>query len=284
MATFFNQATLTYKNTSTTSNVVTGEIVQVLAAEKTAISPGYTIGERVTYVISVVNSGTLPFTDLTVTDNLGAYEFGASALVPLTYEEGSVRYYVNGVLQADPTVVGTSPLVVSGIDIPAGGNAIIVYEATANQFAPLGDGAVIVNTATIDGTQLSAPITAEETLGAASGALLSITKALTPTEIPENGQLTYTFTIRNTGGTEVVATDNAVITDVFDPSLNITSVTYNGAAWTEGTNYTYDETTGTFTTLEGQITVPAATYTQDPATGEWIVSPGVAIVTVTGTI
>ena len=119
MATFFNQATLTYKNTSTTSNVVTGEIVQVLAAEKTAISPGYTIGERVTYVISVVNSGTLPFTDLTVTDNLGAYEFGASALVPLTYEEGSVRYYVNGVLQADPTVVGTSPLVVSGIDIPA---------------------------------------------------------------------------------------------------------------------------------------------------------------------
>ena len=284
MATFFNQATLTYKNTSTTSNVVTGEIVQVLAAEKTAISPGYTIGERVTYVISVVNSGTLPFTDLTVTDDLGAYEFGASALVPLTYEEGSVRYYVNGVLQADPTVVGTSPLVVSGIDIPAGGNAIIVYEATVNQFAPLGNGATIVNTATIDGAQLSAPVTAEETLGAASGALLSITKSLTPTEIPENGQLTYTFTIRNTGGTEVVATDNAVITDVFDPSLNITSVTYNGAAWTEGTNYTYDETTGTFTTLNGQITVPAATYTQDPATGEWIVSPGVTVVTVTGTI
>lgn len=284
MATFFNQATLTYKNTSTTSNIVTGEIVQVLAAEKTAVSPGYTIGERVTYVISVLNSGTLPFTDLSVTDDLGAYEFGTSNLVPLTYEEGSVRYYVNGVLQADPTVVGTSPLVVSGINIPAGGNAIIVYEATVNQFAPLGNGATIANTATIDGAQLSAPVTAEETLGAESGALLSITKGLSPTEIPENGQLIYTFTIRNTGGTEVVATDNAVITDVFDPILNITSVTYNSAAWAEGTNYTYDETTGTFTTLNGQITVPAATYTQDPATGEWIVSPGVAIVTVTGTI
>jgi uncharacterized repeat protein (TIGR01451 family) len=284
MATFFNQATLTYKNTSTTSNIVTGEIVQVLAAEKTAISPGYTTGERVTYVISIVNSGSLPFTDLTVTDDLGTYEFGTTPLIPLTYEEGSVRYYVNGVLQTAPTVTSTSPLVVSGINVPAGGNAIIVYEATANQFAPLGDGATIVNTATIDGAQLSAPVIAEEVLGAANGALLSITKELFPAEIPENGQLTYTFTIRNTGSTEVVATDNAVITDVFDPVLNITSVTYNGTAWAEGTNYTYDEATGTFTTLEGQITVPAAAYTQDPTSGEWVVSPGVVVVTVTGTI
>lgn len=47
-------------------------------------------------------------------------------------------YYANGTLQPTPTVdaEGTA-LVISGINVPAGGNAIIVYEAQANQFAPL---------------------------------------------------------------------------------------------------------------------------------------------------
>ena len=34
----------------------------------------------------------------------------------------------------------------------------------------------------------------------------------------------------------------------------------------------------------GRITVPAAAYTQDPATGNWIVTPGTGTLTVTGTI
>ena len=34
MAIFTNQATLSYNNTTTTSNVVTGEIVEVLSATK----------------------------------------------------------------------------------------------------------------------------------------------------------------------------------------------------------------------------------------------------------
>ena len=49
------------------------------------------------------------------------------------------------------------------------------------------------------------------------------------------------------------------------------------------TFYTYDETTGLFQTVPGQITVPAATFTQS-TTGEYTVTPGIATVTVTGTI
>lgn len=49
-------------------------------------------------------------------------------------------------------------------------------------------------------------------------------------------------------------------------------------------NYTYSEVTGEFATIPSQITVPAATYTQDPVTGEWIVEPGVGVLTVTGTV
>jgi len=62
------------------------------------------------------------------------------------------------------------------------------------------------------------------------------------------------------------------------------TVTVNGTAWTAPANYTYSETTGLFETAAGQITVPAATYSQDMVTGEWIIEPGVSVLTVTGTV
>jgi len=82
----------------------------------------------------------------------------------------------------------------------------------------------------------------------------------------------------------VVATDDAAITDLFDPILTDLAVTFNGAAWTEGVQYTYNQATGLFATVPSQITVPAATYTQDPVTGEYTMSPGIATLVVTGTI
>lgn len=284
MATFFNQATLTYNNTTTLSNVVTGEIVGVLSAEKTAVSPNYSSGEDIAYVISIVNNGSVPYSGLTVTDDLGEYTSGELTLVPLTYKEGSVKYYINGILQPAPTVASLSPLTFTGIEVPAGGNTIIVYEAETNSFAPLGAGAVITNNVSVTGEQVTTPVTADETIGTATGPLLSITKELSPVSVPENGRITYTFVIRNTGNEEIVATDNAVIADVFDPAISITSVTYNGSPWAVGVGYTYDEATGVFTTIAGQITVPAATFTQDPVTGEWVTTPGIATIVVTGTV
>ena len=76
MAIFSNRATLTYNGISTDSNVVTGEIVGVLSAAKAAAGDSYTQDGCVTYAVSIVNSGTLPYTNLTVTDDLGAYPFG----------------------------------------------------------------------------------------------------------------------------------------------------------------------------------------------------------------
>ena len=82
----------------------------------------------------------------------------------------------------------------------------------------------------------------------------------------------------------VQATDNAAITDTFDPILTALTVTFEGTPWTQGVQYNYNETTGLFTTVPGQILVPAATYTQDPVTGAYTANPGVAVLTVTGTI
>ena len=74
------------------------------------------------------------------------------------------------------------------------------------------------------------------------------------------------------------------LSDLFDPILTGVTVSLDGTTWTEGTQYNYSETTGQFNTVPGQITVPAATYTQDAATGVWSVTPGVATLTVSGTV
>jgi len=283
MPLFFNQATLSYNDTVINSNVTTGELLEVLSVTKTAVTGNYGQGDVVTYVVSIVNTGTIAYTGLTVTDDLGAYTLGDQTLVPLTLIGDSVIYYAGGVVQPDPTVTAGPPLTISGITVPAGGNATIVYSARVNAFAPLGTDGTIENTVTVTGGGIT-PISDTETITAESAPSLTISKSICPAVVTENGRITYTFVIQNTGNTPVVATDNAIVTDTFDPILSDLTVTYNGTTWGEGTNYTYAEATGLFSTLPGQITVPAATYTQDPQTGEFTIQPGVTVITVTGTV
>jgi len=283
MPLFFNQATLSYNDTVINSNITTGELLEVLSVTKTAVTGNYGQGDVVTYVVSIVNTGTIAYTGLTVTDDLGAYTLGDQTLVPLTLIGDSVIYYAGGVVQPDPTVTAGPPLTISGITVPAGGNATIVYSARVNAFAPLGTDGTIENTVTVTGGGIT-PISDTETITAESAPSLTISKSICPAVVTENGRITYTFVIQNTGNTPVVATDNAIVTDTFDPILSDLTVTYNGTTWGEGTNYTYAEATGLFSTLPGQITVPAATYTQDPQTGEFTIQPGVTVITVTGTV
>ena len=284
MAIFSNQATLTYNGTSTNSNIAYGEILDVVTVTKTAVEGVYTPGGLVTYVVTLRNTGNVALTGLTVTDNLGGYDVGGTTVYPLTYEAGSAALFVNGVPQAAPAVTAGPPLVVTGITVPANGDVVLVYQARANGFANPVAGGTIDNIVTVTGDGISTPITATETVTANAAAALTISKSITPTQVVDNDRVTYTFVIQNTGNQAVVATDNAAITDTFDPILTGLTVTYEGAAWTEGVQYTYDETTGLFATVPGQITVPAATYTQDPVTGEYTVTPGIVTLTVTGTI
>lgn len=283
MAQFTNQAQLRYGNAVTNSNIAVGEILEVLSVTKTAVSDTYQPNGTVTYIVSVVNSGTVPITALTLTDNLGAYPYDAGTLVPLTYLTGSVKYYVNGVQQAAPAVTEGPPLAITGLTIPANGNLTIVYEAAANQFAPLDDTSTITNTVTVQGNGITA-ITAQETVTAAKAPLLTITKSISPVPVTENGTLTYTFLIQNEGNIAADADLGVVVTDLFDPILSNLTVTFNGTALAETTDYTYDQTTGEFATVAGRITVPAATFSVLPTTGEWVVTPGLSTLVITGTV
>ena len=284
MAIFSNQATLTYGGNTTNSNIAYGEILDVVAATKTAIEGVYTPGQLVTYVVTLRNTGNVSLANLTVTDDLGAYEFAGNTVYPLTYEAGSAALFIDGVPQAAPAVTAGPPLVITGINIPGGSDAVIVYQARANAFADPSVGGTIVNTVTVTGDGINDPITATETVDAATAAELTISKSITPNQVVDNDRVTYTFVIQNTGNEAVVATDNAAITDTFDPILTDLVVTFNGATWTEGVQYNYDAATGLFTTVPGQIVVPAATYTQDPVTGAYTGAPGIATLVVTGTI
>ena len=284
MAIYTNQASLTYRNITRNSNIATGQILETVSATKTAVTDQYTTGDNITYVISLVNAGTVAQTGVIVTDDLGSYPVGTTTVYPLTYNTGSVQYYLNGVLQTPPTITTEVPLTITGITIPAGGNATIIYEALVNDFAPLSEGSQIVNVATVTGTGISTPITVSETITASTDSDLTISKSISPSVVTENAQVTYTFVIQNTGNAEATVADNVIVTDTFNPILTDISVTYNGTPLLQPTGYTYNEATGEFATVAGAITVPAATYEQDSTTGAITVTPGVSTLTVTGTI
>ena len=161
---------------------------------------------------------------------------------------------------------------------------VLIYEATVNSYAPLGEGDSIVNTATVTGGGLSTPLTVTETVTPVSAPMLSITKSISPVPVAENGIVTYTFVIRNNGNAPADAAANVTLSDTFLPVLSDLTVLLDGVALTPVTDYTYAVTEGNFATVPGVITVPAATYTQDPTTGAWSITPGVTTLTVTGTI
>ena len=253
MASFTNMATLSYNGSQINSNVVTGELQDALTITKTAVSGGYRPGDTVTYVVTLSNTGTAALTGLTLTDDLGGSTAAAGTVYPLTYVPGSVLYYNGGTAQPAPTVTAGPPMTVIGVTVTASGGG------------------------------LATPLTATATTAARLEPELTISKALSPAVVTGNGPLTYTFTIRNTGNTALTGQEGAVITDTFDPILNITGVTFNGTAWTSPEDYTYDAATGAFATVAGKLTVPEATFTQN-ADGSWTVTPGQSVLTVTGTV
>ena len=283
MARFTNQAQIRYGDAVSNSNIAVGEILEVLSVTKTAVKNTYGQNDSVTYIVSIVNAGTVPFTGITVTDDLGAYGFGGGTLTPLTYVSDTIKYYVNGVAAATPAIQADPPLRISGLSIPAKGNITLIYESLINRYAPLAIESSIVNTVTVSGNGIT-PVQAEETIQAESAPVLMITKSVSPVPVTENGTLTYTFLIQNMGNIPAEESTGVILTDQFDPILSNLTVTFNGAAWSEPANYTYNEETGAFATVAGQVKVPAATFAQDSETGVWNISPGVSTLVITGTI
>ena len=282
MATFNNYATLSYNGLTAVSNLVTGEIVDSLQMTKTAVAETYAPGGSITYAVSIVNAGGAEFSGLTLSDDLGAYVFDEGSLVPLSFQTGSLRYFVNGALQPAPAVTAGHPLSVAGLAVPAGGNVMLLYTVRANDYAPPCSEGSVKNTATLTGAALTETLTATAETVPECAADLSITKAIAPNAVRQSGEITYTFVIDNNGAAAAEETDNVTVTDTFAPILSNLTVTLNGSVLNT-TQYSYDDTTGVFSTNPGVITVPAAVFSQS-VNGLWTRSPGVCVLTVSGTI
>lgn len=280
LAVFTNQATLSYSGRSVNSNVIAGELVEALTLTKTAVTAGYAPGSTATYVVSLVNAGETPMSGVTLTDDLGAYAVGEETVYPLSYAEGSLLYYVDGVAQSAPAVTAGPPLTVTGLEIPAGDSVMLIYQAEVTPFAPLGDGAMITNTVTTAGS-CGGPITASAAITPDETPRLSIAKSLSPERISGCGEVTYTFVLQNVGG--AAGAEAAVsVADTFDPVLSGLAVTLDGEVM-DPAGYTYDADTGAFATVPGALTVPGAGYARR-RDGQWLTTPGVTVLKITGTV
>ena len=284
MAVFYNQATLSYAGTTTASNTVSGELQSGIGITKLSASADYRRGDGITYVVTVTNEGAAPYTSVTLSDNLGAFTPGGSdtAFTPLTYVEDSLLYFVNGVREEAPAASGSGTgLIINGITVPAGSTVTLIYEARVNEYARLSSGSTITNRVALTGNGITDDVSATETVTVRDEAYLTVAKAIYPAVIAEDGMLTYTFIIQNSGN--VAADGEALfITDTFTPILRDITVTLDGEPLELNTGYTYDETTGEFATVGGAVTVPAATFTRDPVSGVINVIPGSTVITVSG--
>jgi uncharacterized repeat protein (TIGR01451 family) len=283
MPTFQNYATVSYQGRTAVSNLVTGEIAASLRMTKTAVTDTYEPGDSITYAVSILNSGSTELSGLTLSDDLGAYQFGAQTLTPLDYAAGSARVYIDGELQDAPAALAGPPLRITGLSVPSGGNTIVLYTARTNAYAPGCSEGQIMNTATLFGTGITEALQSSAAVTPSCNADLKITKTVQPAMVRENGVITYAFHITNLGGLPAEGSDNVTVSDSFDPVLHDITVTLNGQILSDS-QYAYDATSGVFSTVPGVVTIPAASFAQDPATGIWTRSPGEATLTVSGRI
>lgn len=281
MAVILNQANLTYTYGTTTATVASNfaetEWNAPLSAQKRALESAYREGSTLTYLISLKNESDAPVANLVLTDNLGAYTpAGAAApVVPLTFT-GHAALYVNGTFSEELTPATVPEGVQFTIpSVPADTDALLVYQATVNGFAPLDAGSEITNTASIGETD---PLTVSATVPVAEYADVSIEKEMSPNPITDGDVLSVVFTIENRGNAEAT---ELTLTDHFPLTLSDVAIAVNGAPVTD---FTFENN---LLTLPGSaqttLSVPAAAFSQDE-TGLTVVTPGTLTVTLTGTV
>lgn len=281
MATFTNQATLSYTGGSIHSNLVTGEIAETLTVTKTAISDGYEPGGTAVYAVSIVNAGESAMSGLTLTDDLGGYLLDEETVYPLSYESGSLLLYTDGQISAATTPDPVEPLTISGLTVPALGSLMLIYRAQITEYAPLEADAQIENTVTVTGGCIVTPKTASAVLSLSLAPRLSIAKSVSPELVSGCSELSYSFVIQN-AGSEAGADAGIVVSDIFNPILHNLEVTLDGAPL-PAASYSYEEASGSFATVAGAISVPAASFSQ-AHDGSWMTTPGITVLTVSGSL
>jgi len=280
-----NQASLSYSfgDTSATvlSNIATATLEQAITAAKTSLETTYRAGDTLTFILSVTNSSASTLTNVTLTDNLGAYTVGSTSVTPYTFTPDALLF-IGGVDSGVITpAVGPDSITFTIPSLPGNTGALIVYQVTVNDLAPLSPTSTITNTAVIRADGLTDSVTASRTVTAGEYADVAIVKNMSPSTIVDGGQITYSFEITNSGN---AAAENVVLRDAFDPAPTAITVRVNGQIL-DPSAYSYAGGVLTIPNATGDaLRLPAAEITQDPLTGVVTVTPSSLLITVTGTL
>ena len=282
-----NFATVRYTSGGITetkiSNIAEISVESAVGFTKTSLGSTYGDNSILTYILTVTNSSGSVINGSTITDNLGTYVFGSTELTPLEYVAPAVLLIngqdVSAQLGVDASVLGNLTFTIP--TIPAGATANIIYKAQVNDFAPLAINSTITNTSTFESNSECADSTASSTVSVANAANIQIIKQMCPNPVICGDTITYTIRIYNYGNT---AAENVILTDDFTPAPDNITVSRDGILLL-GTDYTYIAGTLTVPSASGTaVTVPPATFTQDPVTGLITITPSVVEYTITGTI
>jgi len=282
-----NQASIRYNynnNTGTgsaSSNTVTTNLLDqyTLAATKTPLSSTFRPGENVTYIVRIENNGSGELHNVTVTDDLG----GGGANAPLTYQASSLRAFVNNTpVTVAPTVQDGALAATLPAPLAAGDVALMVYTAQVRPDAPFGlasvtnTAAVTANGGSAAGVPVAVTPSPTATIVRASYADVAIYKEADKQTVVAGEQLTYTFTLTNTGNQTA---DAVTLTDRLPAGFAVTQVTVDsgsGAVILPGSDYTV--------AADNTITIPSASAAPIQVAAATVAAPGVTTVTVTGTM
>ncbi|MBR6755073.1 MAG: DUF11 domain-containing protein [Clostridia bacterium] len=284
-----NQARLNYRYagareiSTVFSNTASAILNGQLDIEKTSLSTTYRIGQDITYFITVTNEGNGAVNDVVITDDLGTYRVGNNNYTPLTYI-GPSQLLINGVFDSLITPVISNGRIVYNIEnLPANATAQIRYIVRVNEFANGSICSQITNTATaVCDCICNEPASDSHTLTAEAFADVRVIKSICPNPVICGEEVNFIFDIYNYGNLE--ATD-VILIDTFNPPITDIEVRVDGVLIPESD---YDYVNGVLTLpspdSDYSITVPPATFTQNPQTGIISIVPGNVRITVSGRI
>lgn len=272
-----NQATVTYQSgrdeKKASSNIAAATLEGPLTVSKNVLGNIYRQGAEITYLLTTMNNGTTTLDHITISDRLGTEE---NQPAPLDYV-GPAILYVNGNIDNRLGVQVDHHQVIFTIPtLSPQANALIIYRAKPNAYAPLACHSTITNAASWQADTVNEMISDHVSVQVASEADVQVIKTMYPNPITAGSAVTYTFHLSNSGN---IPAQDIVLKDNFTPPLTDITVTFNHEIL-PSTGYTYED--GVLC-IENRLFVPAATYTRE---NDGIITtiPGTAIITVSGTI
>lgn len=265
MDTFTNNATLSYTfdgsagTLTAQSNDVTTTLLNCYgcAIEKYAAPETYRLGEPVTFLVLLTNTGSKPLCGLCFVDNLGAEE---ECTPPLTYVPGSARLIIGDVVTPlTPSHSGSGLRFTLPDPLAVDSTAVVVYAArVACQLpAPL---PCITNTVTICCETGSCSGSDSATVCPEQYADVCITKQADQESVCVGDTLNYTLLLRNSG---TLPAEDIRIEDILPANIATVDAVYlsvGGDTETPTTDYSFHTGTRLFTLpVSGALSVPAAT-------------------------